>query len=503
MKDTKFAINTNIERVEWEPTLKRLSTFLDDLQALKISDLQLKNAIDTLLLQQNDRGYWGFIKPHEAASDERVDYYYKPTYLVTAIMMHAWQKQPAAISEQESVMTTLSKAMEACTARAFSGHGYEGISGMLDTLMIFAKGSVVEFLDNCPAPKTKFVDLIKKSLCDVKEALATRNNLGAWGEDLKDEYMRVWKAYNPESGSSDFLIHRVFVYGTLLQGEANHSKYMKEARFGGKATLPDYALYDLGSYPAISPAPGNFVKGEVYFVSDNTLKELHCLEGEGKLYTYKEVVIALENGNHETVGTYVYCNEIDLYCCVPLRCQPWNSDWKSALVWYASYGSNMLEERFLHYLQGGVCRFNYKRYNACINSAPPRESLPVIIPYPMYFGNFSYSWSNGGVCFLDISCTGNTLGRMYLITEEQLEHIHYQEGSNKDWYDKQIELGYRNGFPIVTLTNLVKRSLNQPINKYLEVVRLGLQETYPEMTSQEIEEYLRGCMQGRKCDKGI
>ena len=62
------------------------------------------------------------------------------------------------------------------------------------------------------------------------------------------------------------------------------------------------------------------------------MEKLHCLEGEGKLYTYKEVVIALENGNHETVGNYEYCNEIDLYRRVPLRCQPWNSDWKSVLV---------------------------------------------------------------------------------------------------------------------------------------------------------------------------
>jgi len=494
MKDTKFAINLNIERLEWETTLIRLSTFLDNLQALKVSDLQLRNAIDTLLPQQNDRGYWGFIKPHEAASDERVDYYYKPTYLVTAIMIQAWQKQPAAISEQESFMTALSKAMEACTARAFSGHGYEGISGMLDALMIFAKGSVAEFLDNRPAPNDKFVDLIKKSLCDVQEALATRNTLGAWGEDLTDEYMRVWKAYYPELGVSDFLIHKVFVYGTLMKGEAYHTEYMRGARFEGKATLPDYALYDLGSYPAISPAPGNFVKGEVYSVSDSTLKKLHCLECEGRLYTYKEVAIAFENSNHETVGTYVYCNEIDLERRVPLRCQPWNPGWKSGLVWYASYGSNMLEERFLHYLQGGVCRFNDKGYKACTNSAPPLKSLPVSIPYPMYFGNSSNSWGNGGVCFLDSSCTGNTLGRMYLITEEQLKHIHSQEGWNKDWYDEQIELRYRNGIPIVTLTNREIRKMYPPVEKYLEVVRLGLQETYPEMTIREIDEYLRGCM---------
>lgn len=31
-------------------------------------------------------------------------------------------------------------------------------------------------------------------------------------------------------------------------------------------------------------------------------------------------------------------------------------------VWYASYGSNMLYERFMHYIKGGYCEFNNKIY---------------------------------------------------------------------------------------------------------------------------------------------
>jgi len=32
-----------------------------------------------------------------------------------------------------------------------------------------------------------------------------------------------------------------------------------------------------------------------------------------------------------------------------------------SLVWYACYGSNILKERFLYYIEGGICRYNAPR----------------------------------------------------------------------------------------------------------------------------------------------
>ena len=46
----------------------------------------------------------------------------------------------------------------------------------------------------------------------------------------------------------------------------------------------------------------------------------------------------------------------------------------------------------------------------------------------MYYGNKSSLWENGGVSFLDIEVKWQALGRMYLITRNQLEDILIQEG---------------------------------------------------------------------------
>ena len=49
----------------------------------------------------------------------------------------------------------------------------------------------------------------------------------------------------------------------------------------------------------------------------------------------------------------------------------------------------------------------------------------------MYYDNKSSSWGNAGVSFLDIEVKGQALGRMYLITRNQLEDISHQKGKNK------------------------------------------------------------------------
>lgn len=83
--------------------------------------------------------------------------------------------------------------------------------------------------------------------------------------------------------------HKVFVYGTLLQGEANHG-YLRRARFLGTArTPPGYRLFSLGSYPVICPGGRQTVSGEVYQVSDRELALLDALEEYPEYYLRRQV----------------------------------------------------------------------------------------------------------------------------------------------------------------------------------------------------------------------
>lgn len=158
-------------------------------------------------------------------------------------------------------------------------------------------------------------------------------------------------------------------------------------------------------------------------------------------------------------------------------------------VWYACYGSNLLQERFMYYIKGGECTLNGTSYSGCTDKSDPVDVKPVTIHHKLYFGNKSATWEGGGVAFLDPERDENacTLGRMYLISEEQFLEVQEQEG---EWYEKAIYLVKMEDIEIWTFTHSSMYSKNLPGPKYKEVIKRGLRETYPDMTQEEIDIYL-------------
>src|SRR3990170_1609889 len=105
------------------------------------------------------------------------------------------------------------------------------------------------------------------------------------------------------------------------------------------------------------------------------------------------------------------------------------------LVWYASYGSNLLyEDGFLGYIEGKVRRGCREPEKGCKDKTPPRTDKTIDIPFPLYFAERSSKWNNGGVAFISLSRDENnpTVGRMYLITEEQFIDVVKQENGNQE-----------------------------------------------------------------------
>lgn len=165
-------------------------------------------------------------------------------------------------------------------------------------------------------------------------------------------------------------------------------------------------------------------------------------------------------------------------------------------VWYACYGSNLSRERFLFLIKGGFYRRNNMNYGGCADKREPIKDRPIRIPHRLYFGNKSSFWRGCGVAFIDPerSMEESTLGRMYLITEEQFERIRNQEGPGFDWYGKVLELGEADGYRIITYTSKEIRPPNLPHLPYLQVIVEGLKETYPDMDDETIEKYFAKCV---------
>jgi len=148
------------------------------------------------------------------------------------------------------------------------------------------------------------------------------------------------------------------------------------------------------------------------------------------------------------------------------------------LVWYACYGSNILSERFHLYIRGGYYATNGKTHNGCTDKTLPRNAKPILIPYESYYGQQSGSWvyqgRKCGVAFLDKTRPAVTVGRAYLITEEQFEEVRSQEGAG--WYDERIFLGVDDGYKIYTFTHSTRYNDNIPSPDYLNVIKQGMRE---------------------------
>jgi tetratricopeptide (TPR) repeat protein len=183
------------------------------------------------------------------------------------------------------------------------------------------------------------------------------------------------------------------------------------------------------------------------------------------------------------------------------------------LVWYASYGSNLCSRRFMCHIEGGQPEGASRPHPGCRDKTPPKDDQPIKISHPLYFARQSSGWGNKGVAFIGLKKeeTEATLGRMYLITEQQFIDVVSQENEgakisidlqkakqqgsmvfHESWYGNILYLGEQDGFPIYTFTSGKNIALEPPVApspEYLQAIISGLKEVYP-VTHDDIVKYL-------------
>lgn len=360
-----------------------------------------------------------------------------------------------------------------------SGHGHEALEGQSNALNIFMKAGLNEFMDLHSDLCPEFYRMINGLISKFKYMESQAKFTGQCGESYGDEI----KAINEY-----FSNRMVFVYGTLMSGEANEH-YLENSVCLGSAFIEGYDMYDVGWYPAIIQGD-NMIIGELYQVSKTDFPSIDMLEGEGNLYIKRCERVTYADG--KTVFAFVYVYNGD---CSGLEKM---SAWKKEYVWYVSYGSNMLRERFMCYIEGGSYEGS-RPHPPCGDTAPPVAVKAIDLHYGMYFGNVSGSWFGGGVSFLDME-GGNALAVAYLITKEQFEHVATRENNGRfpdghgNWYEDIIDLGEMDGFEVKTITNRCIRPYNEPCQAYLDTLHKGIMENWPHMSDEEIDDYLDNCI---------
>lgn len=201
-------------------------------------------------------------------------------------------------------------------------------------------------------------------------------------------------------------------------------------------------------------------------------------------------------------------------------------------VWYASYGSNLNEERFNAYLTGQEFNGMSASSGGARDSSLPEETAPVVLPGRLVFASRSGRWGGGGIAFLDSEDEYNaTLGKAYKIHWGQFEDVLAQESGKSagtasvDWHDiaengthdtsglygKIVHVGDFKGAPVLTFTSDYKaaelasdfgeesslsyRRLNRPHRNYLKTIGSGLETTFG-LSLEEQADYMSGALGG-------
>lgn len=83
---------------------------------------------------------------------------------------------------------------------------------------------------------------------------------------------------------------KVFVYGTLRQGNGNHH-LLRDSEFLGNSEITGFKMYSLGGFPAIvrNDDESSIVVGEAYQVDETVFGRLDLLEGYPDLYQRQKV----------------------------------------------------------------------------------------------------------------------------------------------------------------------------------------------------------------------
>lgn len=428
-----------------------------------------------------DCWFWMYDAPETMPSDCRVAYVYETTYMLTGIIMYSLTKYES-VKTIKAINDVLPYVLNGCMGRGFMGHGFDDLAGFVKCMRIFARANVTEFLENYASEYGEFNAFFEEKKEFLEKQLATGARKGDWGEDYSEGAMEVMDLLGNYNAPK-----RVFVYGTLMQGQ-RANRLLDGAKYIGTYSLPGYLMYNCGSFPGIKKHGSGCVIGEVYEITDDFLPELDSYEGEGSLYDRE--LVWVRKGT-ESVRAYVY-----VYCGEPaggVMKGKWDIK-ESDEVWYACYGSNLCEERFKCYIAGGTCKDNGRYYEGCKNNKSLwTDSKVRSFHGKMYFGNKSGSWDGKGVAFYSDAYKGETIMRLYKITWGQLLEVQDQECDSPNWYGNIVCLGIdEDGCPIYTLTSNSIRPKNAPSDKYVNLIKRALIEECG-ISPEDARTYLKKC----------
>jgi hypothetical protein len=190
----------------------------------------LKGYLESLVSGQRESlgltkaGSWGVV-PGDAGmdSDARVEFIFRPTYIVAATLSRALCEYPLIALSIPGYENALTTGMAFCSLRGLQGHGYESDAGAIDALRILALGKIPWLLTRHPGACQKLKMAIDEVANDMAQRLLEGTAVGMWGEDYSEGFRSAIETLRLKN-DSDFM--------------ASHAEAMRNPRAVSKDELP-------------------------------------------------------------------------------------------------------------------------------------------------------------------------------------------------------------------------------------------------------------------------
>ena len=107
-------------------------------------------------------------------------------------------------------------------------------------------------------------------------------------------------------------MNKVFVYGTLKRGNSNSVMLHNQTYLGDGSTKQKYVMYDAGipfvveddlSYEGDTPT---LIRGELWLVTNQVVKELDALEGHPYAYRRTTVSLVMDDATEDSAFMYLF-----------------------------------------------------------------------------------------------------------------------------------------------------------------------------------------------------
>ncbi|MBY4131629.1 hypothetical protein HQO83_24870 [Rhodococcus fascians] len=190
-------------------------------------------------------------------------------------------------------------------------------------------------------------------------------------------------------------------------------------------------------------------------------------------------------------------------------------------LWYVSYGSNLLRERFHTYLTGSDELSEFGAHPPAPSTALPADQRWLWIDHALYFAGVSRRWT-GASAFVSttVDPANPSVARGYLIERTQFAHLAAVENvapyidvgathtlaigqwsrlavdrrgeSFRGKYDALLRLPDIDGHPAFTLTSSITREPGEPSSRYVSTIRRGLLSAALDL---DVDAYLRAAVE--------